>query len=157
MLDYFLKLFAHEEWANAKLISALQALPQVPPRTLELVRHLFAAHDLWDKRFNGEEIKAFNAFPKLSLDECAEQNRIYGEKWRRYLKTLPEPLETQTVTFVGLDKKPHTYRVVDALTQLHAHSIHHRAQMMPDMRATGCEPVPTDYIRYCAGTEKKTN
>jgi uncharacterized damage-inducible protein DinB len=157
MREYLLKLLAHEEWANAKLIAALLALPHVPPRTLELVRHLFAAHALWDKRLNGEAIKTFDAFPNLSLDECAKLNRIYGEKWRRYLQALPEPLDAQMVTFVGLDKKPHTYRVIDALTQLHAHAVHHRAQMMPDLRAAGLEPVPTDFIRYCAETEKKTN
>lgn len=153
MLEYFLKLMAHDQWANRELLLVLKALPNVPPRTNELVRHLFAAHILWDKRVHGEAIQKFDAWPDLSHDECAALNDRFAEKWQHYLKTLPQPLDAQKVSFTGLDGKPHTYRVVDLLTQLHAHGVHHRAQIIADMRAAGLEPVSTDYIRYCKITD----
>jgi uncharacterized damage-inducible protein DinB len=155
MLEFFLKLMAHEHWANRELLTALKALPVVPPRTRELVRHLFAAHMLWDKRFRGEAIRQFEAFPDLSLDECAALNETFAEKWRRYLPTLPQPLEAQTISFTGLDGNRYTYRIVDLLTQLHAHSVHHRAQIVVDMRKAGLEPVATDYIIFCLKTDQR--
>jgi uncharacterized damage-inducible protein DinB len=153
MLEYVLKLMAHEHWANAELLKALRSLPEVPPRTRELVRHLFAAHMLWDKRFHGEAIAKFDFFPDVSLDKCAALNESFAEKWRQYLQALPQPLEAQTISFTGLDGNSHTYRVVDVLTQLHSHSVHHRAQIVVDMRAAGLEPVATDYILFCRKTD----
>ena len=155
MRNYLLNLFAHEEWANAKVIGALRSLLFVPNRTEALLHHLFAAHDLWDKRLRGEEFKQFDAWPELTLEECAELNRSNAEKWRTFIGALPHPIDAQTVTFVGLDQKKHTLRIMDVLTQLHAHSIHHRAQMMPDMRAAGLEPVATDYILFCLEQEPR--
>lgn len=155
MLDYILKLMAHEHWANRELLTALTSLPAAPPRTRELVRHLFAAHLLWDKRLHGEEVRKFAAWPELSLDECGSLNESYADKWRRYLQGLPQPLEAQTISFVGLDGNRHTYRIVDLLTQLHAHSVHHRAQIVVEMRAAGLEPVATDYILFCRKTDKR--
>lgn len=154
MRNYIKKLIAHEEWANDKLISALQAAPEVPPRALHLVRHLFAAHELWNKRCRGEDVREFNAWPEHSLEECAALNRSYAETERRYVDSLPDPLEAQIVSFIGLDREPHTFHVVDALTQIHAHSVHHRGQIAADMRASGREPVPTDYIRFCMELEQ---
>jgi uncharacterized damage-inducible protein DinB len=155
MLEYFLKLMAHERWANRELLTVLKALPDVPSRTRELVRHLFAAHMLWDKRLHGEAIQKFDAWPDLSLDECLALNETHAAKWRNHLHTLPPPLEAQTISFTGLDGKPYTYRVVDAMTQLHAHGVHHRAQIVVDMRAAGLEPVATDYILFCRKTDRR--
>jgi uncharacterized damage-inducible protein DinB len=143
---------AHERWANHELLTALKALPDVPPRTHELVRHLFAAHTLWDKRVHGEEVRQFDAWPDLSIEECMALNESFADKWRRHLQSLPSPIEAQTVSFVGLDGNRHTFRVVDLLTQLHAHSVHHRGQIVADMRAAGLNPVPTDYLIFCRRT-----
>jgi uncharacterized damage-inducible protein DinB len=149
MLDYMLKLLRHEQWANTKLLNALNEAPAVPPRTQELLTHMFAAHQFWYKRMQGHDTKAFNFWPGLSLAECAEQNEDFAQKWAHYLRALPKPLEAQTISFVGRNGNPLTLRVVDFLTQLHGHSIHHRAQIMLDMKAAGLEPVATDYIVYC--------
>lgn len=153
MRDYFLKLFAHEHWANQRLLAALKALPQLPPRALELLAHLLVAQVFWDKRLRGEAIPAFNFQPKWSLDDCAALIEEYDAKWRQYLEGAPPLLEAQTISYTGLDGKPYTYRVADILTHLHAHSMHHRAQITTVMRAAGLEPVPDDYIRFCRETE----
>jgi uncharacterized damage-inducible protein DinB len=149
MLDYLLKLFRHEQWANAKLLKALTDAPAVPPRTQELLTHMFAAHQFWYQRMLGRDTTSFNFWPKISLAECAAQNEAFAQKWPDYLRALPQPLDAQTISFIGRNGTPLTLRVVDYLTQLHSHSIHHRAQIMLDMKAAGLEPVATDYIVYC--------
>jgi uncharacterized damage-inducible protein DinB len=151
MLNYLLKLYSHEHWANAQLFGALSKAPAVPKRTQELCAHIMAAHTFWDKRLHGADLnfRTFGFFPSLSLDECAKLNEDFGTHWPGYLRSLPAPLESNTISFVGRDGSPLLFRVVDGLTQLHGHSIHHRAQIAVDMRAAGLEPVVTDYIYYC--------
>ncbi len=148
MRNHFLHLFTYEQWANDRLITALSVLPDVPARTRQLVPHLFAAHQFMDKRLHGEQIRRFDFWPARSFEECMALNEMFAQKWARYLAELPEPLPEQSISFTGLDGQPRTLRIVDILTHLWSHSVHHRAQIVTDARASGLEPVP-DYIRYC--------
>ncbi len=154
MRNYLLKLFAHEHWANHEVLKALHSAPAVPPRTQDLLAHIVTAHAFWDRRLHGVAIPEFNFWPSLSLNECSDINEAYARKWPEYVAALPELIEEQIVTFTALDGASRQFRVVDILLQLHAHSIHHRAQIMLDMHAAGLEPVSTDYLLYCRLKEK---
>lgn len=150
MRDYLLKLFAHEHWANSELITALKAAKSVPPRTEELLSHIMSAHRFWDLRVNGQPVPEFNFWSLHSLDQCEKLNDEYAQqKWPEFIRALADPVEAQTVNFDAFDGIPRQYRAIDILTQLHAHSVHHRAQIMLDMKAAGLEPVTTDYLLYC--------
>ncbi len=153
MRNYLLKLFTHEHWANHELLTSLKAAPAVPPRTQELLAHILTAHTFWDRRVHGQLIPEFNFWPDLSLEECADLNETYAKKWPAYMASLPELLEDQIVTFTTFDGTSREFRVVDILMQLHAHSVHHRAQIMLDMKAAGLEPVTTDYLLFCRKTD----
>ena len=147
--DYLRKLFAHEHWANRKLVAALRAAAKVPPRTEELLSHILNTHRFWELRVHGQPIPEFNFWHLLSLDQCETLNEEYARKWPEYIRSLPEPIEKQVVNFTAFDGTPRTFRAVDILTQLHSHSVHHRAQIMLDMKASGLEPVTTDYLLFC--------
>lgn len=149
MRNYLLKLFTHEHWANRELLTSLKAAPAVPPRTQELLAHILTAHTFWDRRVHGQLIPEFNFWPSLSLDECADLNETYAKKWPEYMASLPGRLEDQVIAFTAFDNTSREFRVVDILMQLHAHSVHHRAQIQLDMQAAGLEPVKTDYLLYC--------
>ncbi len=149
MRQYLLKLYAHEHWANAELIGALKKAPKVPPRTEALLAHLFSAHRFWDIRVHGTPLLEFNFWPPHSLEQCEKFNDEFARKWAEYIGSLPDPLDGHVVKFTAFDGTPRVLRALDILTQLHAHSIHHRAQIMLDMKAAGLEPVPTDYLLYC--------
>lgn len=154
MRHYLLKLFTHEHWANQELLTALKASPSVPPRTQELIGHILTAHQFWDLRVHGVPIPSFDFWPELSLDQCITLNDDYAQKWREYVTALPELIEEQAVVFTALDGTAREFRIVDILLQLHAHSVHHRAQIMLDMKAAGLEPVTTDYLLFCRLREK---
>jgi uncharacterized damage-inducible protein DinB len=151
MKEFLLKLMAHDRWANATLIAHLKAQTVVPPRSLELCGHIVAAHRFWEKRISGESVvfKDFDFFPRLSLDECAAESEAYAQKWAAYIQAMPLPLEAPAISFMARNDQQMTFRVVDIFTQLHGHSIHHRAQISVDLRAAGLEPIFTDYILYC--------
>jgi uncharacterized damage-inducible protein DinB len=151
MKDYLLRLIAHDRWANALLIDYLKAQPTVPPRTMELCGHIIAAHRFWEKRLSGESVvfKDFDFFPRLSLDECAAESDAYARKWTDFINAMPLPIEAPTISFMARSDQQMTFRIVDVFTQLHGHSIHHRAQISVDLRAAGLEPIYTDYILFC--------
>jgi uncharacterized damage-inducible protein DinB len=154
MRDYLLKLFAHDQWANRKLLETLEAQPWVPPRSRQLCGHIFAAHQFMNKRLHSvpANFAEFDFFPDYSLDRCRALSEEYGTRWLEYLRVLPEPLTEQAVSFFAPDGAPRKTGVVDALTHLYTHSIHHRGQIAVDLRAAGMEPVATDYIIFCRET-----
>jgi uncharacterized damage-inducible protein DinB len=156
MRDYYLKLMAHDQWANAKLIDYVKTLPDVPPRTIELFGHIVAAHRFWEKRLAGESVvfKDFDFFPRLSLDDCAAESDAFARKWADRIQALPLPLDAHTISFMARNDQRMTFRVVDVFVQLHGHGIHHRAQISVDLRAAGFEPLYTDYILYCRDTRQ---
>jgi uncharacterized damage-inducible protein DinB len=149
MKDYFLKLFAHEHWAMNKLMNALEGYPSVPERALILLGHMHVAHDFWYKRLLRQETEGFNWWPSLSISECRELNEKNFEQWQAAIGELDEPLEAHTLIVIRRNEKPATFRIIDALTQLHSHSVHHRAQINVHLRLAGLEPVNTDYIPFC--------
>jgi len=151
MRDYLLKLLVHDYWANRRLFESLDALPWVPPRTRQLCGHIFAAHQFMDKRLHSQPVDfaAFDFFPDYSLDRCKALSEEYGARWPKFVKLLPEPLSEVSVSFYAPDGTPRKTAVVDALTHLYTHSIHHRGQIAVDLRASGMEPVAMDYIVFC--------
>jgi uncharacterized damage-inducible protein DinB len=149
MKDYFLKLFAHEHWAMNKLMNALEGYPSVPERAMILLGHMHVAHDFWYKRLLRQDTDGFSWWPSLSISECRALNEKNRERWPAAIGDLTEPFEAHTLTLIRRNGKPATFRVIDALTQLHSHSVHHRAQINVALRGAGLEPVDTDYAPFC--------
>ncbi|MBI5060003.1 hypothetical protein HZB60_09535 [candidate division KSB1 bacterium] len=149
MKDYLLKLFAHEEWANRQLIDEMQRRAELPSRLRELIPHMLSAHLFWTLRLTGGEGANFVWWPKFSGEECRRLNEEYARGWATFIGELPELVEEQSVTVASAKGEPVTFRVIDILTQLHSHSVHHRGQIAMLMHTAGFEVIPTDYIVYC--------
>jgi uncharacterized damage-inducible protein DinB len=149
MRDYLLKLFDHERWAMEQLMNALEGYPILPERAATLLGHMHVAHDFWFRRMRQLDVEGFNWWPRLSTAECRKLNAEHAEKWQAIINNLSEPLDSHTLTVKRRTGADVTLRVIDALTQLHSHSVHHRAQINMDLRNSGLEPVNTDYLVYC--------
>jgi uncharacterized damage-inducible protein DinB len=155
MLNYFLKLFRHEHWAMEKLLDALDGYPTVPEHAMTLLGHMHVAHDFWYKRLLRQDTEGFNWWPSLSIAECRALNEKNWERWQSLLPDLDEPLDALSMTLIRRKGEPVIVRVIDGLTQLHSHSVHHRAQINVLLRGAGLEPVNTDYIPYCVALDPR--
>ena len=149
MRDYLLRLFTHEEWANRSLLEGLHGRAGIPLRVYELIPHLLQAHRFWHLRLTGGEVTGFGWWPPFVHDECLRLNAEVATVWSQYLSAMPELIEEQRVTFPSAKGEPVTFRVVDILTQLHAHSVHHRGQIAMLMHTAGLDVINTDFIVYC--------
>ena len=68
-IKYFQRLFKYDDWANRQVLSLL---PTAPPRSLELLAHIF----LRGKTVVGalhQRTQSFPVWPNLSLEQCAQQ------------------------------------------------------------------------------------
>jgi uncharacterized damage-inducible protein DinB len=151
LLRHLERLFAADEWANREVLNNLKALtgPAVPPpRALKFLNHVVGASLLWLSRLE-KEPAALPVWPELSLGECEEHLRSLPRKWRDWFADLAPSDLAESIEYVNSRGQRFTSRIDDVLTQVILHSSYHRGQIAAEVRASGSEPVLTDFI-HCA-------
>lgn len=66
--------------------------------------------------------------------------------WSGYFARLNDMELQRAFTYAAFDGARYRSTVVDALTQLHGHSLYHRGQIASLVRAAGGQPAQTDFI-----------
>src|SRR5690606_16077108 len=83
MKKYFLKLYQYNEWANNRVIGALNRQEVRDEKILTLMGHIVAAQFLWFHRINGlppAEVKLWGEYKLEQLNEMVEKaNRMWLE------------------------------------------------------------------------------
>lgn len=145
MSDLLSELFAHNWWANARLLAELQrGAPD--PETMRLLAHLVAAEHVWLSRIDGRTPR-YAVWPTLPLDEAAAlatENRARVEA----LLAQPHEARARIVRYRNSAGNAFETPVGEILTHVALHSQYHRGQIARTMRASGREPVYTDYVGY---------
>lgn len=152
--DYFLKLVAHEAWANQKLLAALVKETSVAQRARDTFAHICSTPEYWLRRVQGEHIKEYQWWPPFDAATLEKRIQSNEQIWVDYLNSLPEPVEEFKADTISQKGDPLTFRAVDILTQYHNHSCHHRGQIAVLFRAEGIDPVVTDYIVWTRTIEQ---
>ncbi len=146
MKSHLQRLYQHMLWADAQILECLRSTPE--PRSLRLFAHLLAAEQVWLARLREQDSSALPIWPELPLAECAalaEQNRA---EYALYLDRLPEAALASTVTYRNSKGVELTTSVLDILTHVALHGSYHRGQIASAVRASGTEPVNTDFITF---------
>jgi uncharacterized damage-inducible protein DinB len=146
LLTYLHKLFAHDDWANREVVRALQAAAQAPPRSAKLMAHVLAAESLWRGRML-QKPSQLAVWPELTLDQMTALVEELGAHWKNFLGALDRESGLARVVQYTNSKGEHwSNSVQDILMHVVMHSAYHRGQIAADMRASGLEPVYTDFI-----------
>ena len=69
-IEYYQRMFEYDEWANQKVLAALQAGKNLRGKTVTLLAHILAAGQIWHTRFQEKDSSQFDVWPEYSLDEC---------------------------------------------------------------------------------------
>ena len=133
-------------WADAQILECLQAAPE--QRSLRLFAHLLAAEQVWLSRLRDQASSALPIWPELSLAECAALAQQNQTEYTRYLDHLPETVLSSTVSYRNSKGVEFTTSVLDILTHVALHGSYHRGQIAAAVRASGAEPVNTDFITF---------
>lgn len=145
LLEYLRKLYAYDDWANRQVASALRAAPQPPVRSVRLMAHIVGTEWTWRSRILPES-KKMAVWPQLDVEKILQEIEELRPAWESYLGGLtPGGLQEQAA-YSNSKGEHFRNQLSDILMHVVMHSAYHRGQIAADMRASGLEPVYTDFI-----------
>ena len=150
---YFRRLFEYEQDSHAKILAALQAVPdslhESPEfrQSIDLLAHLVAARRTWLTRLGVAPAPPGGLFPQgTRLSELPARFEEMNALWSRYLARLTDEAVRASFEYSSLDAGRFRNTPEEVLTQLHGHSLYHRGQIASRIRALGLSPPVTDFI-----------
>ena len=138
-------LLDHVEWANRRVLAALQTQPEISVRTdaLKLFAHVLGSERVWYARVQGDT-DVPTSWPPHSLADLPTEMERNLTDWRTVLSTegaLDREIEYHTTAGVE-----HRNRLVDIVTHVALHGAYHRGQIAWVLRHGAGEPLSTDFI-----------
>lgn len=147
MNDYFLRMFAYNEWASMQLIEVLEVNKVEDEKILRWISHISNAEYIWWDRLNGREARVA-PFDPQSLDRTKRRIlELHGEI-NLWLQELSPHTFSQEFTYTTTRAKVYTNTFQDVLAHLVNHGSHHRAQISARLRELGIAPPGIDFIFY---------
>ena len=145
LLAYLRKLYAYDHWANQEVARALQAAAQPSARSVRLLAHVVGTEWTWRSRILPQS-KKMAVWPQLTAEEIVREVEELRSAWETYLAALTPDRLTHTAAYTNSKGEHFSNQLGDILMHVVMHSAYHRGQIAADMRASGVEPVYTDFI-----------
>lgn len=141
----FEELFRYNYETNQKLsMRLLQSSSAVSDQSLNWFSHILNAQHIWNSRILHVPIEYVPGTQHKAADFSAIDEANYAAS----LLILDEFDLDQSVTYTNTEGRAYTNVVRDVLFHIINHSTYHRGQIAWDMRKTGLEPLPSDYIAF---------
>jgi uncharacterized damage-inducible protein DinB len=137
--------FDFDAWANREVLAALAALADPPPGAVKTLAHVAGVLRLWLARVEGEK-SPLAVWPDLDLDATARELDAAAGLWRQRIEALGAQDLERVVAYVNSLGEAWSSSVGDILSQTIFHGVHHRAQILADLRRAGHEPPYVDFI-----------
>jgi uncharacterized damage-inducible protein DinB len=150
MSAVFRRLIDHAEWADRLVITALRALPEVPPDVLRECAHVIGAAEVWLARLEKRQPRA-PIWPVLALPELDALARTVHTGYSKYVAAMDERALERAVAYTNSVGQSFDTPVQDILTHVALHGQYHRGKINLLLRQTGLSPIPTDYIAFVRG------
>lgn len=144
------KLFTHMDWANRRMLEALQAAPSEESRSAAILfLHVLQAERIWLTRLRGESSQGLSVWSEdADLSVCAAWIEENGRGFQDWLDALPEEQLDEQIAYRNLSGAPYEASARDILTHIALHGQYHRGQINTALRNGGNKPAPLDYILY---------
>jgi uncharacterized damage-inducible protein DinB len=139
------QLFAYDRWANNEVLQALQAAPKPPQRSARLMAHIVAAQVLWHARMFNQP-NSVPVWPEWALAETIARADEMAGSWESVLAKVTPEFLAREFSYKNSKGEPWTSRFEEMLMHVAMHGTYHRGQVAADMRASGLQPVYTDFI-----------
>ena len=146
MKFHFRRLLEHSLWANRRVLEALRQ-PEASDRALGWFAHVLAAEEIWLGRLQGRA-SAVEVFPKWTLEECTPRVEDSASGYLAYLDSLEDDAFDDFIRYQDTRGRGFVTSIGEILTHVCTHGGYHRGQIASDLRASGGEPVNTDFITF---------
>jgi uncharacterized damage-inducible protein DinB len=147
-METILKLFAYDEWANARILKALKSAPGQYEKAQGLLAHLLVSEKIWLLRLKGEDTSQVDKSPELSLDECESLASEVRRDYVEHLSALSEGDLDSKMTYRNFAGTQFHTPLRDILMHVAQHGTYHRGQIALAIRAAGETPANTDFITF---------
>lgn len=144
----FVSLFRYNQWANDRILDAMQAPDDVPDRAVELFGHLLRAQDVWYGRVQDTAHANLAFWVEEDLSACAVRAEASARRWRSVLENVAADDLDRPVGYTNSQGTDFETPLRDILSHVVNHGAHHRAQIALVLRDADVAPPPTDYIFF---------
>ncbi len=151
-------LFAHAEWATARLLAAAATLDAAAwardlggsfPTLGGTLAHVVGAEWLWLQRWQGAEPTAEPAWATTPTPDGLRAALADVQRERAaFLDGLDGDALDRPLTYTLFSGAVQTLPLREALLQVVFHSTYHRGQVASMLRRLGATPPATDYLAY---------
>jgi uncharacterized damage-inducible protein DinB len=142
------KLFAHDEWANTRLLDSFKFASSRNEKAQRLLAHLLVAEKIWLLRLKGEDTSQVDKSPELSLDECEQLANDMRKAYADFLTSLRAEDLDSVLTYKNFAGTEFHTPLKDILLHVALHGTYHRGQIASAVRGDGATPVNTDFITF---------
>jgi uncharacterized damage-inducible protein DinB len=153
MVEQYRRWFEYEKDSHRKVLNSLETVPEERrhsepfQKALGILGHIIAARRMWLYRFGVSAERPAHLFPTdVTRDNLWTELAVMERDWSGYLQGLSDSELQRVLVYKSIDGGWFRNLITDVLTQLHGHSLYHRGQVASLVRASGGEPVETDFI-----------
>lgn len=152
------RLFAYDEWANARLVAAIATVPDaafVAPvassfgSLRDTLAHIASGEWIWLRRFKGEAPTAPPEWVRSAgRSELVRILEGIEEERREFLAGLSDGALAATLTYRLLNGAERRNTLADLVRHVVNHSTYHRGQAVTQLRQLGAAPPSTDLVAF---------
>ncbi len=147
MIDYLIRRFHYNDWANARQLRVLPQVIESQPKVLAIMTHTIMTQRLWLHRVTGRGEKPALWEP-VPVPELIRLSSDSTTDWIRYLGSLTDEEMDRLIAYHNFKGIPYQNSIRDISAHVISHSSHHRGQVNLLIRMAGLEPPLVDYIAF---------
>src|SRR5919112_3808036 len=149
-IDAMRRMWDHAAWADALLLSTLEAMQPPPPLAWREYAHILGAESVWLDRLLRRKAR-FPVWPELSVSEASALAASLREEYAGYVSALTPASLDERVAYVNSAGQSFETPARDILLQVFLHGQYHRGKINLMLQQGSLPPTPTDYIAFARG------
>ncbi len=152
------RLFAYNEWANARLVAAVSGLSDegfARPiassfgSVRDTLAHIVSGEWIWLQRFKGENPTAIPHWVRSAdRSELVARLAQVEAEWREFLAPVSDAQLAAPVVYRLLSGQGHRNALGELIQHVVNHSTYHRGQAVTQLRQLGATPPSTDPVAF---------
>ena len=146
MKEYFQKLYKYNEWANLRVLGAIEKQNVTHEKTLSIFSHQLVANFLWLHRIKGLPKPDLDLWKTYPMDKLREMVYDGSKLWNEYVESTDN--FNRILKYDNFVNKYYETNVEHIMMHLVNHGSYHRGQVALLMRQNGYQPINTDFITY---------
>ena len=146
MKSYFIKLYQYNEWANLRVLGALEKQAVADEKVLSLFSHLLSAQFLWLHRIKDLPPPDVQLWKTYSLAQLRTMATEGARQWNDFIASTEN--FDRILKYKNYVGDYYENNVEHIMMHLVNHGTYHRGQIALLLRQKGFEPVNTDFITY---------